>query len=69
MKTNKEARKILRRVYNNLARSVEAAADLEVFFSKEDDKRLFKAREAVRLIMKAQETVNPLAEDEDIRLV
>lgn len=66
---NKEASKALRRVYTNLARAVNAAADLEIIFSKENDNRLFKAREAVRLILKAQETVNPLAEDDDIRLV
>lgn len=66
---NKEARKILRRTYNNLARAVNATADLTVLFGEIGDKRAKKAEQAVALIMKAQEILNPLAEDEDIGLI
>jgi len=69
MKRNKEARKALQRAYNNLARSIDAIADLEAIFDKDLDMRYFKAEKAAGLIMKAQEVLNPMAEDEDIGLI
>lgn len=66
---NKEARKILQRTYNNLARAVNAASDLEVLFSNEKDVRVKRAEKAVDLIMRAQQILNRLAEDDDIGLI
>lgn len=69
MKTNKEAKKALRRIYNNLARSVEASADLAQVFRNKKDKRLKKAEKLINLVMDVQEFINPMGEDEDIGIV
>ena len=69
MKTNKKAKRALQRAYNNLARSVDAAADLACVFRDQKDKRKAKAEKAIELIWKAQDLLNPLAEDEDIGLI
>lgn len=57
----------LQKLYDHLAAAINAAADLQIVFA--NDKRSVKAKKAVSLIMKTQELMNPLAEDEDINLV
>lgn len=66
-KLNEKARQSLQKLYDSLGEAVNAAADLEIIFGK--DKRAAKARKAASLIMKTQELMNPLAEDEDIDLI
>jgi hypothetical protein len=69
MSKNKEARRALQRIYNNLARAANAAADLQEVFYCQNDKRVSKAAKAVYLIMEVQGFLNPMAEDEDIQIV
>jgi hypothetical protein len=66
---NKGACRILRRVYNNLERSVNATSDLQLLFLYQKDKRSEKVNKAVRLIMEVQALLNSLADDDDIRIV
>ena len=67
-KINKDAKKCLRRAYSNLAHSINAVADLETVFRKQKDKRLVITNRVIEIIMAAQGVLNPLAEDEDIRI-
>ena len=69
IKKNKEASKALRRIYNNLARSVDATIDLQLLLEEQKDKRASKAKRAANLLIKCQQILNPLAEDDDIRLL
>lgn len=64
-----DAIKCLQRLYDSLAEAVNAAADLEVHFKKNKDKRVKRVSFAIGQIMSAQDIMNPLAEDEDIQLV
>jgi uncharacterized protein YutE (UPF0331/DUF86 family) len=63
-----EAIKFLQKVYDSLDVAVNSAADLAVTFGNQKDKRKVKADKAVVLIMKAQELINSLCQDEDIYL-
>lgn len=68
-KINVKARDSLGKLYAHLAEAVNAASDLSVLFEFEKDKRKLKAEKAVGLIMKIQDLMNPMAEDEDIQIV
>lgn len=68
-KINKDAKRCLQRAYNHLAAAVEAVADLEQIFRIQKDKRIKVAQRTAELIMKTQTKLNPLAEDDDIRIV
>lgn len=73
-KINKEAKEKLQSLYNNLALAINDAIDLKLIFDCDDkkdkkNKRALAAHKATLLIMKAQELMNPIAEDDDIRIV
>lgn len=69
MKLNRDAKKCLQRLYNHLGAAIEAAADLEQVFIEQKDKRAKMAHFMVELIFRAQTKINPMAEDNDIRIV
>lgn len=68
MAKNIKVSRALRRTYSNLARAVNAAADLQQALFIQQDERTSKATKVIDLIMKAQDILNPIAEDEDIYL-
>ena len=69
VKINLIAQKALQRLYNGLDEAVNAAGDLERILANDKKKRGLKALKALGLIMKVQELMNPMAEDDDIDIV
>jgi len=69
MKINKKAKKLLKRAYNNLAKSINTVAELQQLFVDQLDPRYTVARDTSDKIMEAQGVLNTLAQDEDIRIV
>ena len=70
VKLNKVARSKLKIAYGAMAKALDAIADLEVHYIRSNDEaRARRFYRAAEYIMSAQAVLNPLAEDEDIRLV
>lgn len=67
-KINTEFRDNLEVILDSLNEAINTASVLESLFSLANDKRELKISKAVSLIMKVQELLISLAEDEDINL-
>lgn len=63
---NAEMKKLLQRSCAKLAAAVDNVAELEELFHSDNDPRTKKMHKAVEFIMRAQDIVNPIAEEEDI---